>query len=168
MGSKIQMLFVLNSLCNTKATSKQTLLLHADGKKHRAKAKAFHHANQPAKQSEETANGGGDDCLADTNGPDAANRKSETMNGYLEKKRKHDDSESDGHGEKGDGLKGEKMESQVKKVKKNVVKDNKAIEADSMKDEDKKKINWKKLIKSALQSVCIICDILYFDVNNHF
>ncbi|KAL0345061.1 UNVERIFIED_CONTAM: UBP1-associated proteins 1C [Sesamum radiatum] len=34
------------SLCNTKATSKQALLLHADGKKHRAKARAFHAAKQ--------------------------------------------------------------------------------------------------------------------------
>ncbi|KAJ4851164.1 hypothetical protein Tsubulata_003254 [Turnera subulata] len=42
------------SLCNTKATSQQTLLLHADGKKHRAKARAFHAANQP-KQTEESA-----------------------------------------------------------------------------------------------------------------
>ncbi|MBA0835719.1 hypothetical protein Goarm_007984, partial [Gossypium armourianum] len=35
-------------LCNTKVTSQQTLLLHAEGKKHRAKARAFH-----AKQSEQ-------------------------------------------------------------------------------------------------------------------
>ncbi|KAL6496497.1 hypothetical protein OROGR_029755 [Orobanche gracilis] len=34
------------SLCNTKTTSKQTLLLHADGKKHRAKARAFHSSKQ--------------------------------------------------------------------------------------------------------------------------
>ncbi|MBA0622288.1 hypothetical protein Godav_007845, partial [Gossypium davidsonii] len=37
------------SLCNTKVTSQQTLLLHAEGKKHRAKARAFH-----AKQPEQT------------------------------------------------------------------------------------------------------------------
>ena len=34
--------FKFCSLCNTTTTSKQTLLLHADGKKHRNKAKAFH------------------------------------------------------------------------------------------------------------------------------
>ncbi|XP_027073011.1 uncharacterized protein [Coffea arabica] len=39
------------SLCNTNVTSQQTLLLHAEGKKHIAKAKAFHAAKQP-KQSE--------------------------------------------------------------------------------------------------------------------
>ncbi|KAL1563353.1 UBP1-associated proteins 1C [Salvia divinorum] len=33
-------------LCNTKATSKQALLLHADGKKHRAKARGFHAKQQ--------------------------------------------------------------------------------------------------------------------------
>ncbi|XP_021277239.1 UBP1-associated proteins 1C [Herrania umbratica] len=42
------------SLCNTKATSQQTLLLHADGKKHRAKARAFHAKQQP-KRIEESA-----------------------------------------------------------------------------------------------------------------
>ncbi|CAK9177117.1 unnamed protein product [Ilex paraguariensis] len=39
------------SLCNTKATSQQTLLLHAEGKKHRTKARAFHAKQQP-KQTE--------------------------------------------------------------------------------------------------------------------
>lgn len=40
------------SLCNTMATSKQTLLLHAEGKKHKSKARAHHSANQQAKQTE--------------------------------------------------------------------------------------------------------------------
>ncbi|XP_054822089.1 UBP1-associated proteins 1C [Prosopis cineraria] len=43
------------SLCNTKATSKQTLLLHADGKKHRAKARAFHSAKQQPLQTDTSA-----------------------------------------------------------------------------------------------------------------
>ena len=42
------------SICNTKATSQQTLLLHADGKKHRAKARAYAAKQQP-NQPEETA-----------------------------------------------------------------------------------------------------------------
>ncbi|XP_058213580.1 UBP1-associated proteins 1C [Rhododendron vialii] len=42
------------SLCNTKATSKQTLLLHAEGKKHRAKARAFHAANKQPEQAEKS------------------------------------------------------------------------------------------------------------------
>ncbi|XP_058106554.1 UBP1-associated proteins 1C-like [Magnolia sinica] len=45
------------SLCNTNTTSKQTLLLHAEGKKHRAKARAFHASQQKSSQTEEsTAN----------------------------------------------------------------------------------------------------------------
>ncbi|GMH18089.1 hypothetical protein Nepgr_019930 [Nepenthes gracilis] len=40
------------SLCNTQATSKQTLLLHAEGKKHRAKSRAFHASNQQSKPTE--------------------------------------------------------------------------------------------------------------------
>ncbi|KAF8696720.1 hypothetical protein HU200_036347 [Digitaria exilis] len=43
------------SLCNTTTTSKQTLLLHADGKKHRAKAKAFHASQKQADGAEQTA-----------------------------------------------------------------------------------------------------------------
>ncbi|XP_010262006.1 PREDICTED: UBP1-associated proteins 1C [Nelumbo nucifera] len=42
------------SLCNTNATSRQTLLLHAEGKKHRAKARAFHAAKQQPKGTEES------------------------------------------------------------------------------------------------------------------
>ncbi|CAK9172362.1 unnamed protein product [Ilex paraguariensis] len=42
------------SLCNTKATSKQALLLHAEGKKHRAKARAFHATKQQPKQTEDS------------------------------------------------------------------------------------------------------------------
>ncbi|CAN6456159.1 unnamed protein product [Victoria cruziana] len=42
------------SLCNTKTTSKQTLLLHAEGKKHKAKARGFHSANKPPNESQST------------------------------------------------------------------------------------------------------------------
>lgn len=46
----------IHSLCNTYTTSKQTLLLHADGKKHRAKARAFHAKQQPCQTQELTLN----------------------------------------------------------------------------------------------------------------
>lgn len=42
------------SLCKTTTTSKQTLLLHADGKKHRAKAKAFHVSQKQKDGAEQT------------------------------------------------------------------------------------------------------------------
>jgi hypothetical protein len=45
----------LCSLCNTKATSKQALLLHAEGKKHWAKARAFHASQQPPVQTDKPA-----------------------------------------------------------------------------------------------------------------
>nr|XP_010937857.1 UBP1-associated proteins 1C [Elaeis guineensis]XP_019704356.1 UBP1-associated proteins 1C [Elaeis guineensis] len=41
------------SLCNTTTTSKQNLLVHADGKKHRAKARAYHAAQQQSGQAVE-------------------------------------------------------------------------------------------------------------------
>ncbi|KAK2973714.1 hypothetical protein RJ640_021545 [Escallonia rubra] len=41
------------SLCDTSATSRQTLLLHAEGKKHKAKARGFHASKQQPKQTEE-------------------------------------------------------------------------------------------------------------------
>ncbi|KAJ7955933.1 UBP1-associated proteins 1C-like [Quillaja saponaria] len=43
------------SLCNTKTTSRQTLLLHAEGKKHKAKAKGFHAAKQQPIKKDESA-----------------------------------------------------------------------------------------------------------------
>ncbi|KAM0874198.1 hypothetical protein ACQ4PT_037581 [Festuca glaucescens] len=42
------------SLCNTTTTSKQTLLGHADGRKHRAKAKAYHASQKQENVSEKT------------------------------------------------------------------------------------------------------------------
>ncbi|KAK2431862.1 UBP1-associated protein 1C [Trifolium repens] len=50
----------LCSLCNTKATSKQALLLHAEGKKHGAKARAFHALQQPPVQTDKPAPDGKD------------------------------------------------------------------------------------------------------------
>uniref|UniRef100_A0ACD5WG36 Uncharacterized protein n=1 Tax=Avena sativa TaxID=4498 RepID=A0ACD5WG36_AVESA len=41
------------SLCNTTTTSKQTLLGHADGRKHRAKAKAYHSSQKQENGSEQ-------------------------------------------------------------------------------------------------------------------
>ncbi|CAH2073836.1 unnamed protein product [Thlaspi arvense] len=46
------------SLCNTKATSQQTLLAHADGKEHRGKAKAFHAKQQSTVDATEKVSNG--------------------------------------------------------------------------------------------------------------
>ncbi|MED6186015.1 hypothetical protein PIB30_062643 [Stylosanthes scabra] len=145
------------SLCNTQATSKQTLLLHADGKKHRAKARAYHASKQPPAQTDkaapdakivsETASNDARDSKNDKqpkleesskqndlkSGDEislAKKRKLEALEGDLIKKCRNDTSVDTGNGEviQGEGAEG-KVESAVKN-----------------------KIKWKKFIKSALKS----------------
>ncbi|GAB4837997.1 hypothetical protein Ancab_027523 [Ancistrocladus abbreviatus] len=98
-------------LCNTQATSKQTLFLHAEGKKHRAKARAFHAANQ-AKPAEEPSETTIKESVEDTpkiDNLDLLDRKGngegqtgcdnsqvENGNSVVKKKRKIDASEADG------------------------------------------------------------------------
>lgn len=150
------------SLCNTKATSKQTLLLHADGKKHRAKARGFH-AKQQASNTVET-NGS-----AENNAPnkvpenkDLEDSKdlnpskappcdgSEVENNSLEsnKKRKLDASEN------AIQLKGAETEvtNGLKKAKLSAKEEPTKLDSTADKDVCKKKIKWKKLIASALKS----------------
>ncbi|MED6186016.1 hypothetical protein PIB30_062643 [Stylosanthes scabra] len=146
------------SLCNTQATSKQTLLLHADGKKHRAKARAYHASKQPPAQTDkaapdakivsETASNDARDSKNDKqpkleesskqndlkSGDEislAKKRKLEALEGDLIKKCRNDTSVDTGNGEviQGEGAEG-KVESAVKN-----------------------KIKWKKFIKSALKSI---------------
>ncbi|KAF2287186.1 hypothetical protein GH714_038644 [Hevea brasiliensis] len=144
------------SLCNTKATSKQTLLLHGDGKKHRAKARAFHAAKlQQTRQTEsaqdKTAMNGNttngemldnehveEQKVQDLSKCERLSANSETETGKLQtnKKRKLDESGSDGTGQKTGGdatdkigngvfqVEGAKAEdSRLKKAKHNGLKD---------------------------------------------
>ncbi|KAK8654729.1 hypothetical protein V6N13_107329 [Hibiscus sabdariffa] len=154
------------SLCNTKATSQQTLLLHADGKKHRAKARAFHAKQQP-KQSEESAPDAKDSAENKENGELLENESigedksqdqskdgqpqinSEAANGHISsnKKRKLDDSSD----ETGNGEVTQIEEEKAKKSKHNAVKED-IVESASREEDTKKKIKWKKLIKEALKS----------------
>ncbi|KDP33874.1 hypothetical protein JCGZ_07445 [Jatropha curcas] len=173
------------SLCNTKATSKQTLLLHADGKKHRAKARAIHAAKQQqTKETEESTQDKPSTVQITTNGELQDNKHVEEQNVLdvpkadkvhndagtesgkpSKKKRKLDESRSDGTGQKNGGdttngigngvvqaerTKAEEMESQLKKAKQNGLKDDRVVESGSIKEDTKKKIKLKKLIKSAL------------------
>ncbi|XVE70655.1 hypothetical protein DITRI_Ditri10aG0088400 [Diplodiscus trichospermus] len=173
------------SLCNTKATSQQTLLLHADGKKHRGKARAFHAKRQP-KQMEESASDTKVSTENKVNGEVPENKSneeaksqdpskdshvqinSETANGDLSSKKKrkldvsarNDSSEEAGNGgviqmevEKSDDSK-----RKSKKSKHHVVKEEKA-ECASTKEDNKKKIKWKKLIKAGLKSVRLLIKI---------
>ncbi|CAA7022254.1 unnamed protein product [Microthlaspi erraticum] len=123
------------SLCNTKATSQQTLLAHAEGKKHRGKAKGFHAKQQEAEQStmekkdasENASNGDLEEKKEDVpvSSSVVANGDSHVEN---EKKRKLETVGVQAEESKG---------SEVKKAKK---------------QDNEKKINWKKLITSALKS----------------
>ncbi|XP_050220544.1 UBP1-associated proteins 1C [Mercurialis annua] len=160
------------SLCNTKATSKQALLIHADGKKHRAKARAIHAAKQQQDQptidstaTETTLNGEShgnghvkEQTVQDT---PATHDNSGTDNSKLqsEKKRKLDDSESNGKNTSGDALeetnqgmiqeenaKADGKGSQLKKAKHNGLEDSKVV------DSGVKNIKLKKLIKSTLKT----------------
>ncbi|XP_031254225.1 UBP1-associated proteins 1C-like [Pistacia vera] len=171
------------SLCNTKATSRQTLLLHADGKKHRAKARAHHAANQP-KQSEEapdmklsmenTAKGEvsnnkhvEEPKVQDFHKDETMHINTETVDVNLpsSKKRKHHASENDGTRKKagseasaeagnGEVIQAEEAERSLKKVKNNVLKEDKLAECIStnISENCKTQIKWKKLIKSALKT----------------
>ncbi|XP_057421823.1 UBP1-associated proteins 1C [Lotus japonicus] len=159
------------SLCNTKATSKQALLLHADGKKHRVKARAFLASKQQpvqadksvpdAKAAVETApnDEARDDKSAEQpklqessklNDLKAVNevssekkkRKLGALEGELTKKSRNDTSVDMGNGEV---IQGDKVtgEGNLKKEGKSEPNGTSAV---------KSKIKWKKFIKSALKS----------------
>ncbi|KAL8136508.1 hypothetical protein V2J09_002509 [Rumex salicifolius] len=164
------------SLCNTSATSQQTLLLHADGKKHRAKARAFHAANQPKPTEESNA---ADVALADkclsNSAPENNDAKEEPQkpakaasnddipvseNGNLSvKKRKTDDSVvakctgGDVQTQLGNGevVQIEKeVDEKRKKVKKAKHDEQENGEHESCPASEK--IKWKKLLSSILKS----------------
>ncbi|XP_047950073.1 UBP1-associated proteins 1C [Salvia hispanica] len=158
------------SLCNTKATSKQALLLHADGKKHRAKARGFH-AKQQGNETVETT------VSAENNETNNVSVNKE-ISGYLNssvvdppwdgsgvennslesnKKRKLEASENgdanhktgvDVSAELGNG-----KVTQVQGLEIEVTKSSKKAKLDSPADKDaSKNVKWKKLIVSALKS----------------
>ncbi|EOA31165.1 hypothetical protein CARUB_v10014331mg [Capsella rubella] len=128
------------SICYTKATSQQTLLAHADGKKHRGKAKAFH-ARQQQQSGQSTVDK--KDGIENASNGDSELKKVDlpvplgVANGDLhaDKKRKLEtlDDTSKGEVVKAEEAKG----GELKKAKK---------------QDHEKKINWKKLITSALKS----------------
>lgn len=114
------------SLCNTSATSNQTLLSHADGKKHRAKARAFHASKQPPKETQEEPT------------PNTES-KSETVEETHTSESKKRKLESENNGELGNGEVIHDANVESEKPKK------------AKKDGDKK-IKWKKIITAVLKS----------------
>ncbi|GFY98479.1 alpha/beta-Hydrolases superfamily protein [Actinidia rufa] len=165
-------------LCNTIATSKQTLLLHAEGKKHRAKARAFHAANKQPERAESTPNAKappqsnqkdeltgnmGIDQPKDENPPSVSplHNGSEVgnRNSLSSKKQKLEASKNgtkdmaggDMPGELGNGEMIQSKEQRKRKPSAKLRKRSSVTEEDA-----NKKIKWKKLIKSVLKSPCII------------
>ncbi|CAB4288203.1 unnamed protein product [Prunus armeniaca] len=154
------------SLCNTKATSEQTLLLHAEGKKHRARARAIHAAKQQPKQPEESALDTKptpenkqieEPKLQDASRVNAEQNSSEAGNGTLlsEKKRKLDASKNDESRKKArDNTSDEVIQSGKTEAngKESQLEKDKLVESSSAKNESSMKIKWKKLITSTLKS----------------
>ncbi|KAM2218762.1 hypothetical protein TB2_017647 [Malus domestica] len=153
------------SLCNTKATSEQTLLLHAEGKKHRAKARAIHAAKQQPKQPEES--------VPDTEPPPKDTPKGEVLeNKQIEEPKSHDASRVNTEQQSPEAetytllknkkrkLDASKNNESSKKTKDNtsdevgngkVVQSGKT-EANGKEGELTTKTKWKKLITSTLKS----------------
>ncbi|OVA08393.1 zinc finger protein [Macleaya cordata] len=169
------------SLCNANATSRQTLLLHAEGKKHRAKARAFHTSKQSPKPMEESTQNTTDSAgntpkeesvtnaeeLKGQNPPkDASNNNSSTeANGKVssEKKRKLDASgngvaskkeDTDNSADLSNGV---VIQAKRKKTEEQdgLLKKSKDTDMDKTgctEEADSKKIKWKKIITSILKS----------------
>lgn len=184
-------IWVLCSLCNTKATSEQTLLLHAEGKKHKAKARAFHASKQQPQQKQESTSPAalppedaskssigdsehvGEPKMKDISTSDDAHDNSEVDKGNLQssKKRKHDGSDKIDHKKKTmpDNL-NEVGDGEVIQAKKKEVKKDKSVATARENPEDachpnedgKKKIKWKKLIKSTLKSVSVFVSSVFY------
>lgn len=138
----------LDSLCNTTTTSKQTLLMHAEGKKHRAKARAFHAKNQPTGATQEASSV----SVPSTDAPVSQTGATNTVNGQNhpngdlkgeEKsvKRKREDQKTDE--QNGHVVEVENVEPKIEKKKK----------VKGAKEDGDSEIKWKKIITSILKSV---------------
>ncbi|KAK7388227.1 hypothetical protein VNO78_23038 [Psophocarpus tetragonolobus] len=152
------------SLCNTKATSKQTLLLHADGKKHRAKARAFHASKQQPVQAEKSIT---DTKVAVGTAPNEEER--DNKNGEVPKLQESSKQNNSKPGNEislatkkrklealeDDLIKKSRNDSSVDMGNGEVIQGEEAAGESNLKKEGsavKNKIKWKKFIKTALKS----------------
>lgn len=163
-----------DSLCKTTTTSKQTLLLHADGKKHRAKAKAFHASQKQKDGAEQT--------------PDVKEagaeptKESAQVNGGVSGDRERNEDKDDGKRKRMDdmtigepdntkrqhltGLSVGELRQPGDEKSENNVKD-KADELSNgadCKSVQKQKIKWKKIITKTLKTVSLESLILSYIV----
>ncbi|XP_058755108.1 UBP1-associated proteins 1C-like [Vicia villosa] len=141
------------SCCNTRATSQQALLLHAEGKKHGAKAQAFHASQQPSVQAEKHAPDAKDAVEAASDGvakKDGINAEHPKLQEPSEENNLKPASEvsSEKKKRKLDATKG----GLIKKCKIDASVDTKNDEVILGEKTKDRKIKWKKFIKAALKS----------------
>jgi len=142
------------SLCKTTTTSKQTLLLHADGKKHRAKAKAFHASQKQTNGAEQTPDVKEAGAVptkesVQVNGGMSGDRERNDDKDAAKRKRMDDMTIEDPDNTKKQHLMQSGDEKSENKVK------SKADELTSgadCKSVQKQKIKWKKIITKALKT----------------
>lgn len=170
-------MYIHGSLCNTPTTSKQTLLLHADGKKHRAKAKAFLAAQKQSDQTVETKDNHKENVITSPkldeavkptgfsgDEPPMANDTSvvgaqQVLDKKFEKKRKHEELESLLVTSNGCDLNNEVIKAEEKCQSKKNKNEGKLTDSECIGNHAdnglafKKKIKWKKFVISTLKSV---------------
>ncbi|CAJ1941638.1 unnamed protein product [Sphenostylis stenocarpa] len=159
------------SLCNTKTTSKQTLLLHADGKKHRAKARAFHASKQQPTQADKSATGDAKAIVETTPADEARDGKNDELPKLQEPSKQNDSKPRNEISSAKKKRKLEALEADLIKKSRNdtsvdmgngeVIQGEQETGESNLKKEGmieplctsavKNKVKWKKFIKSALK-----------------
>ncbi|KAL6615455.1 hypothetical protein ACP70R_037725 [Stipagrostis hirtigluma subsp. patula] len=152
------------SLCKTTTTSQQTLLLHAEGKKHRAKAKAFHASQKQANGIEQTPDNKetGDVPAVESNqvndGKSADSKRGEEKDAGKRKRMDDKTTEEQDNGKRqnlSSSSMGEVIQSETGKPEKKPKSEqtgNKLGSGDDHKNADKQKVKWKKIITKALKT----------------
>ncbi|KAF7022682.1 hypothetical protein CFC21_035351 [Triticum aestivum] len=152
------------SLCNTTTTSKQTLLGHADGRKHRAKAKAFHASQKQENGAEQTPSDketGGAPTTASTELNDGKGADGERDADKDVVKRKRTDSTTSEEPDNakrqilsnlktGEAIQSENGEAELKTKSKSAAEE--LVIGANHQDIKKQKIKWKKIITKILET----------------
>ncbi|VAH61286.1 unnamed protein product [Triticum turgidum subsp. durum] len=151
-------------LCNTTTTSKQTLLGHADGRKHRAKAKAFHASQKQENGAEQTPSDketGGAPTTASTELNDGKGADGERDADKDVVKRKRTDSTTSEEPDNakrqilsnlktGEAIQSENGEAELKTKSKSAAEE--LVIGANHQDIKKQKIKWKKIITKILET----------------